>query len=155
MFICVGNVVLTRPCDTEGATGGLWTQGRHNSPLSAGWGWEGDLRAPDSCILIPTPYLTSYMHTITFLPCPPSLNISDFIYSQSSVLSLISLGVLTMLFELSLWILYQIINSLSIKLMILGWCIFLSYLYCWLLYLIKCSQLKWLCCQIMHHTSKL
>lgn len=99
MFIMAANVVLAEACDTEGASDALWTQGRHSLPSSAGWGWEGVAclfqslpahYAPDSCILIPTPYLTSCMHTLTLtawahshlLPPPSSPSLSLIIWEN-------------------------------------------------------------------------
>lgn len=87
-MVCVGiyltwNVVLAVLCDIDGASCGLWTQGRHSLPSSAGW-WVGGCcsavseppstsYAPDSCILIPAPYLTSRLYTLTHSlgPQPP------------------------------------------------------------------------------------
>lgn len=83
------------PCLHLAVGGGRVGLGRSEPPIA--------LYAPDSCIHIPTPYLTSHVHTLTliawahshlfplfFSPCPPSLIIWENIYSWAIVIA--SLG---------------------------------------------------------------
>lgn len=60
-----GNVVLTEPCDIEGDSGSLWTQGRHSLPSSPGWGWEGGAR-PFRCLPAHyVPQITAFLSPVS------------------------------------------------------------------------------------------